>query len=376
MISPKDFYDALGERGVDLFTGVPDSLLSDFGAYVMDNAPADRHVITANEGNAVALAAGHHLATGNMGLVYMQNSGQGNAVNPLISLADKDVYSIPMLMMIGWRGEPGKKDEPQHVKQGKITLGLLNTMGIEYFILQDDMEEARKSLDKAIANSRENNVPYAIVVKKGTFEEYKLQNKVETSYELKREGALKLVVDSLGDKDLVVSTTGKTSRELFEYREAIGHGHGKDFLCVGNMGHASSIALGVALRKPERQVYCFDGDGAAIMHQGAFGVIASKGPANFKHIVFNNGAHDSVGGQPTVGFGIDIPAIALASGYKNAWRAETSEEIKARMEELKASDGPSLLEIRVNKGSRKDLGRPTTTPIENKKAFMDNLGSN
>jgi phosphonopyruvate decarboxylase len=376
MINCKEFYEALVERGVDFFAGVPDSLLKNFNAYVMDNASADRHIITSNEGNAVALAAGHHLATGKMGMVYMQNSGQGNAVNPLTSLADGRVYSIPMLLLIGWRGEPGKrKDEPQHVKQGNITTGLLNILGIEYDVVPNDIDETKKLLDRAVGTARERGVPFGLVVSADTFEKYKLLKEVETNFELNRESALKLVAGELGDTSVVISTTGKTSRELIEYREALGHGQDKDFPCVGNMGHASSIALGVALRKPEREVYVFDGDGAFIMHQGILGVIASKKPKNFKHIVFNNGAHDSVGGQPTVGFEIDMPGIALASGYKNAWRAETSVEIKARMGELKASEGPSLLEIRVNKGAREDLGRPKKTPVQTKEAFMKNLKS-
>ncbi|MAG26912.1 phosphonopyruvate decarboxylase [Candidatus Pacearchaeota archaeon] len=373
MIKPKEFYDALIERGVDFFTGVPDSLLKDFGAYVMDNAPSDRHIITANEGSAVARTIGHHIGTGKIGLVYMQNSGQGNAVNPLVSSADKDVYSIPMILLIGWRGEPGKKDEPQHVKQGKITLGLLDTLGIEKLVLSDNIEDARKEIDTAVDYAREHNEPYGIVVKADTFEEYKLQKGGKTNYELDRESALKIVVGEISDRDIVVSTTGKTSRELFELREGLGEGHGRDFLCVGNMGHASSIADEVAGSRRDRNVYCFDGDGALIMHMGALTDVGKKGNKNFKHIVFNNGSHDSVGGQPTAGFDIDILGIAKACGYKEAWRAETAEEIKERMKALQETEGPSLLEIRVNKGARKDLGRPTTSPIENKHSFMEFL---
>jgi len=373
MINCEEFYNLLKEKGVDFFTGVPDSLLKDFNAYIMDNAALENHIITANEGNSIAFAAGYYLATGKIGLVYMQNAGQGNAVNPLTSLADPDVYSIPMLLLIGWRGEPGKKDEPQHVKQGKVTLGLLDTLGIEYEILPDDIEDAKKSIEKAITIAKERSAPYALVVRKGTFEPYELKNKIQTSYELNREGAIKLVTDQLDARDVVISTTGKTSRELFEYREELGHDHSRDFLTVGSMGHSSQIALGIALSKPNRQVYCFDGDGAVIMHMGALAIIGSQSPKNFKHIVLNNGAHDSVGGQPTAGFDIDIPAIAKACGYKEAWTAEKTEEIKEKTKLLKGSEGPALLEIKINKGARKDLGRPTTTPIENKKAFMDNL---
>lgn len=368
MINCKNFYDLLIKKEIDFFTGVPDSSLKDFCAYITDNS--ENHIITANEGGAIALAAGYHLATGKIGLIYMQNAGQGNATNPLVSLADPDVYNIPMLLVIGWRGEPEKKDEPQHVKQGKITLSLLDTLGIPYGILPDSIEDAEKSLETAFDSIKTRNAPYALVVKKGIFEPYDLQNKIKTSYELSREDAIKLIVDQLDSRDIIISTTGKTSRELFEYRKKLGHDHSRDFLTVGSMGHSSQIALGIALSKPDRQVYCFDGDGAVIMHMGSLAIIGSQSPKNFRHIIFNNGAHDSVGGQPTVGFDIDFVGIAKACGYKLALRAETKDGIKEKMNLLKSNDGPGLLEIRINKGARSDLGRPTTTPKENKEAFM------
>ncbi len=367
MILCKKFYDKLIENKLDFFTGVPDSLLKDFCAYVTDNTSEKNNIIAANEGNAIALAAGHYLATGKFGLVYMQNSGLGNTVNPLTSLADKEVYSIPMLLVVGWRGEPGKKDEPQHVKMGKVTLDVLDALKIPYKLLDDNYEEI---LTEAIEYMEANKAPYAIVVKKGTFEEYKLQNKKQTNYEFNREDAIKTIVPLLNEDDIVVSTTGKTSRELFEFREELKQGHEKDFLTVGSMGHSSSIALGVALEKQDRTVYCFDGDGALIMHMGALSIISSLKPKNFKHIIFNNFAHDSVGGQPTAAFDIDIVQVAKANGYVGAFSAETKDQIIEYVKKMKEMDGPVLLEIKVNKGARKDLGRPTTTPIENKEDFM------
>jgi len=268
MINCQRFYDTLLEKGIDFFTGVPDSLLKDFNSYIMDNAPKGKHIISANEGGAIALATGYHLATNKIGLVYMQNSGQGNAVNPLTSLADQDVYSVPMLLLIGWRGQPGEKDEPQHIKQGKVTLSLLETLGIPYEVLPDSIEDAEKSLEKAAEIAKGESRPYALVVRKGTFESYELQKKIKTDYELNREEAIKLVTNQLDSRDIVVSTTGKASRELFEYREELGQDHSKDFLTVGSMGHSSQIALGVALAKPDREIYCFDGDGAFIMQMG------------------------------------------------------------------------------------------------------------
>jgi len=370
MISCKDFYDSFISNGIDFFTGVPDSLLKDFCAYVTDNTPKNKNIISANEGNAIALASGYHLATGKFGLVYMQNSGLGNAVNPLASLADKEVYSIPMLLLIGWRGEPGVKDEPQHIKMGKITLSLLETVGIKYKILNDNFKEI---IEEAKNHMKNEKAPFAIIVRKDTFQEYKLKNITQTNYELNREEAIKAIISLLDEKDMIVSTTGKTSRELFELRETNRQGHRKDLLTVGCMGHSSSIALGIALEKPDRNVYCFDGDGALIMHMGALSVIGQLKPKNFKHIVFNNFAHDSVGGQPTAAYNINIPAIAKANGYFDAFSAETKDDIVDKIKKIKEIEGPALLEIKINKGARKDLGRPTKIPVENKEDFMEFL---
>ena len=369
MIEVKEAYEAMVSSGIDMFTGVPDSLLKNICAYITDTAPRGKHIIAANEGNAVGIAAGHYLATGKPVLVYMQNSGLGNTVNPLLSLADEKVYSIPMVLMIGWRGEPGVHDEPQHVKQGEVTLVLLDAMQIPYIVLKD-VAQIRPQVELAL----QRKAPVAIVIKKGTFGSYKLKTVRTNDNPLSREEALKLVIDHLREDDVIVSTTGKLSRELFEYREARRDGHCHDFLTVGSMGHSSSIALGIALEKPDRRVFCFDGDGAFIMHTGALGIVASMNPKNFFHILFNNNAHESVGGQPTVGYQLDAIGIAKASGYREALRASTREDMLAALGKLEHAEGPVLLELRVKIDSRDDLGRPTTTPIENKQAFMSELG--
>lgn len=371
MIGCKDFFELLKENGIRFYTGVPDSLLKYLCAYLADHVDENRHIVAANEGNAVALAAGYHLSTGEIGLVYMQNSGEGNAINPLTSLADPDVYSIPMLLIIGWRGEPGEKDEPQHAKVGKITLDLLDALGIPYELLADDLEGAEENLARAVNLMKEKSMPFALVVRsKGVFKEYSAESQTKGPFELTREGAIKMVVNQLESTDVMISTTGKTSRELFEYRKKLKQDHNKDFLTVGSMGHSSSIALGVALMQPRRRVYCLDGDGSTIMHMGSLAVIGSHKPANFTHIVMNNGAHDSVGGLATAGFNIDIPAIAKACGYKHTYEAKTSNDARKKLKILKSTDGPSLLEIKVKKGARDDLGRPTCKPKENKAGFM------
>lgn len=361
MIDPKSFVESLMACGVDFFTGVPDSLLKNFCAYVTDHCGAN-HIIAANEGGAVGLASGHYLATGRPALVYMQNSGQGNAVNPLASLADPDVYSIPMVLLVGWRGEPGVKDEPQHVKQGKITISLFETMGIPTVVLADDgelesrvgvrewMSQVSSAVELAVRESR----PVALIVRKGLFGDYALQNKKPDIAGLKREDAIEGILKALPEDAVVVSTTGMISREVYETRERMGQGHAKDFLTVGSMGHASQIALGIAMAQPNRKVFCLDGDGASIMQMGNMAIVGQSHCGNLTHIVLNNAAHDSVGGQPTVGGAIDLPAIAKACGYN-------------------VPGHPTFRQVLVAKGARKDLGRPKEPPQVNKALFMETL---
>ena len=376
MIRPEFFIEKLRENGIDCFAGVPDSLLKNICAYITDHCDAEHNIIAANEGAAVGLAAGHYLATGQPACVYMQNSGEGNIINPLASLTDPEVYNIPVLLLIGWRGRPGVHDEPQHVKQGKVTTGLLNTMGINFDVLSKEEDKAEKQIAKAIDALKKKDV-YALVIEKDTFEDYKLQNVEKNDLTMSREEAIQTVAAALGEKDCIVSTTGMISRELFEYRAAMNQGHERDFLTVGSMGHASQIALGIAMAKPDRKVWCFDGDGAAIMHMGSMAIVANKAPKNYVHVVFNNGAHDSVGGQPTVGLKIDLPAVAKAVGYSQTYSVSTKEDLEKLLTSSflhrTSFDSPVLIEIQVKKGNRKDLGRPTTTPIQNKEALMDFL---
>ncbi|WP_421872892.1 phosphonopyruvate decarboxylase [Marinoscillum sp.] len=371
MLDPKDFLDLIKSHGIHFSTGVPDSLLKDFCGCIADSGT---DIIAANEGGAVALAAGHHLATGEIPFVYMQNSGFGNIINPLTSLVDPEVYSIPMLIMVGWRGEPGVKDEPQHVKQGRVNEALISALEVRYDVLSDDLEEAKSQVETAVSYMQTHQAPYILLVRKDTFAPYKMQNLPEVpDFEMNREDAVKEILDRLSANDVVVSTTGKTSREVFEKRAADQSGHQRDFLTVGCMGHASQIALGISLAKPDRKVYCLDGDGAFIMHMGAAGIIADQAPKNYYHIVINNGAHDSVGGQPTVGFDLDLRKIAEGCGYKSALSVSNRKELAEVWKDFVSADGPVFLEIKTKKGARKDLGRPTIKPIDNKKDFMDNL---
>jgi len=374
MLESSDIYNLLDGHGINFFAGVPDSLLKDFCAYIDGHVPQSQHIIAANEGNAIALATGHYLATGNPGCVYMQNSGLGNAINPLTSLTDQHVYSIPMLLIIGWRGKPGVHDEPQHRKQGAITQKLLQTLDIPFAILPKELAAAKDAVEKAVETLKQSSAPYALVVQKDTFAPY--ASKIEKGqHELTREKALNIILDQLNDQDIVVSTTGKTSREVFEYRKQKQQGHEKDFLVVGSMGHASSVALTIALENENRAVWCLDGDGAAIMHMGALTIIGQYAPQNLRHIILNNGAHESVGGQPTAGFLVDFKKIAQGCGYKSAYTINNESNLQTQLETIRSVHhaGPTLLEIQIKQGSRKNLGRPTRTPKKNKEDFMNFL---
>ena len=370
MIRPQFFYELLRTNGTDFFTGVPDSLLKNFCAYITDTADKTHHIIAANEGCAVGLAAGHYFATDTIPLVYMQNSGLGNTVNPLLSLADKAVYSVPLLLVIGWRGEPGVHDEPQHITQGKVTCALLDAMEIPYAILETDEEKAAVQITDAYKSIKERSAPFALVVRKDCFAPYTLKSNDSVPAEMTREQAIEQIIAHAPSNAVFVSTTGMASRELYELREKNQQKHDTDFLTVGSMGHASQIALGIALCKRDRTVICIDGDGAAIMHLGALSTIGTQKPQNMIHIVLNNGAHDSVGGQPTVGRKINLCAAALACGYDQALSVAAPEALLSNLKIAFASPGTVFIEVMVSKGARPDLGRPTSSPIENKKAFM------
>lgn len=371
MIHPHAFCEALSAGGADLFVGVPDSLLQNFCAYLQGNVPMAQQVITANEGNAVAMAGGYHIATGRYGVVYMQNSGIGNAVNPLLSLADEAVYSLPMLLLIGYRGEPGVPDEPQHVTQGALTLPLLDTMNIPYLILEEDFAP---QLEQCFTHFKEAQTPMALVVKKGTFAPPAVEvPPIAPRFPLSREEALTALLPMISPTDFIVSTTGKTSRELFELRELRGETHTQDFLTVGSMGHTASIAMGMAMGS-ENMIYCLDGDGSFLMHMGSLAITAQTAPDNFRYIMINNGAHESVGGQPTVALDLDLPRILLGMGFSQVYTAQTAAEITTAMKAL--TDTPnSALVICVEQGSRPELGRPTISPGKNKQDMMAVFGA-
>lgn len=361
--------------GSDFFTGVPDSQLKALCNFLMNRYGIDskHHIIAANEGNCTALAAGYHLATGKVPVVYMQNSGEGNIINPVASLLNDKVYAIPAVFIVGWRGEPGVHDEPQHIYQGEVTVKLLEDMDIKTFVIgkettDEEVEEAMKNFREILSKGKD----VAFVIRKGALS-YDGKVKYENSNTMVREEIIRHIAKASGE-DPIVSTTGKASRELFEIREANKQSHKYDFLTVGSMGHTSSIALGVALNKPDKRVWCIDGDGSVLMHMGSMAVVGSNAPENLIHVVINNGAHETVGGMPTVASNIDLVAIAKACGYKYAVSVDDFDDLDKELNAAKERKALSLIEVKCSIGARDDLGRPTTTALENKINFMNYLG--
>lgn len=369
-----EIWDIFEKNNYKFFTGVPDSTFKAWMSFLDENhGNGLDNIISSNECEAVAIATGYHLATNKIGVVYMQNSGFGKTVNPITSLADSEVYSIPMLLMIGWRGEPGKKDEPQHKKMGRVMIPILEALEISYSFLPETASEFEELLQKISFFFKENKKPYALIVKKNLIEPFTNSKRKETIYEMTREEVLKIIIDSFNGDEVIVSTTGKTSRELFELRIARGEDP-RDFYTVGSMGCTSSIALGIALNSKKKTVV-IDGDGALIMQLGALTTIGHYHPENLYHILIDNNAHESTGGQPTVSDTVNFKEICLGSGYKSVYLANSREDLKIALEKMfkEEGKGPSMLIVKVKKGSREDLGRPTTTPIQNKEFFMKSL---
>lgn len=356
MLNQKQVFEILAQHGVNFFTGVPDSYLNGFCNYALANFP-EQNIIAANEGNAVGIASGHYFATEEIPLVYMQNSGMGNVINPLASLVDKDVYAVPMLLLIGWRGQGNTEpNHPQHKLQGEITPGLLDVMHIPYSILTDDNEDFKDVIEKAISYCRKSRQPYALIAPKGVMAASEKANNVDAVYPMSREEAIEVILDTMPEDTIYSATTGRATRELFFLRERRNETKSHDFLNVGSMGHASSVSLGIAMEQPNRNVVCLDGDSACIMHMGAMTMVSKANVPNFMHIVLNNGAHESVGGQPSAGHKLDFTKIAEACGYATVGKAVESEtELIEAVNQLKNCGKASFIDCRIHKGLNSKL---------------------
>ncbi len=370
MIAPSDFCDFLQSRGIRFYTGVPDSLMSGLCNYLSTSISHKQHVIAANEGSAIALAAGHYLASGNVPLVYMQNAGLGNAINPLLSLAAPEVSAVPMLCLIGWRGEMQHDqqiaDEPQHRRQGAASESLLNAISIPYQITAMDRQQAQTQISALLTEAKEKHTPVALLVRKNTFENTE-QVALAIDSTLSREKTISYIASALPKDAAIIATTGMISRELAAYYQLHPSAREGAFYCVGAMGHALQIATGIAISQPNRQVYCLDGDGALLMHMGGMSEAARHD--NICHILLNNGVHDSVGGQPTRAMDIDLVTIAKGMGYGLALRARDEATLKTALKEIETVCASSFLEIHVRAGHRPDLPRPYVSPAENTKQF-------
>jgi len=364
-------WDVFRDEEITFFTGVPDSTFQGWMAFLAERCDQDlTNIIATNEGEAVAVAAGYHMATGKVGVVYLQNAGLGNTVNPLTSLVDREVYSIPLILMIGWRGEPGRKDEPQHIKMGRITTSLLEQLEIPWRELPSDIDSAAGVISELKALALKSSAPVALIVKKGMIDLWAGNNEIAPMCDMTREEALRVLLAEMPEDIVSVATTGKTARELFELREERQEGHEKDFLTVGSMGYASAIAFGLALGKPSSRFVVLDGDGALLMHPGSLATIGHYAPAGLYHLVLDNNAYDSTGGQRTLSGSIDFNALSKAFHYTGFATVSTVVELREKARLMFQGSGPFLLHIKVKPGARKDLGRPTTTPIENKNKFM------
>ncbi len=372
MLACHDLYKIFQQHELTYFCGVPDSTFKDWMSFLDDrHGEGLTNRIVTGERDAIGWAAGYYAATGKPGVVYMQNSGLGNIVNPVTSLLDAAIYNIPALLMVGWRGQPDQPDEPQHKKMGTVTQELLQMLDIRFSILPDSLQDAERIIAEANEYMTTTRKPYALIVQKKTFEKYTKQMKPQKSFDMTREDALKILLDNLHEEDIVIATTGKASREVFEHREAAAFGHQNDFLMVGSMGLASSFAAEIALQKPDHKVYILDGDGALLMNAGVLSTIGYYAPSNLFHVVIDNQAYDSTGGQPTTSSTVDLVQMALANNYKEAVEVSSASELQDVLSRTQHQSCPSMLVINVNSGARSDLGRPTTSPIENKLAFMD-----
>ncbi|MBY8989908.1 MAG: phosphonopyruvate decarboxylase [Candidatus Lokiarchaeota archaeon] len=374
MISCRDFINTLNKYEFTFFTGIPDSTFKEFMKFLSENKSINlNNIIACNECEAIALATGYHLSTNKIGIVYLQNSGLGKAVNPITSLCDPEVYSIPILLMIGWRGEPGKNDAPQHKKMGMVTLPLLDTLQIPYVILDPSLESIDRELIKAKSYLTKHKGPYAFVFRRNFFEEYKINKDSSNNYSLTTTDVINLIMENLDNTEVIISTTGYISRILYGYRVSRMLDHNKSFYNVGSMGCASSIGLGIALQKPNRRIIIFDGDGAVIMQMGAFTTIGKNSPSNFVHVIFDNEAHESTGGQPTNSPKIDFSAIAKACNYKSVFLIQSRKELLNCMDYIKNGKGPILIHIKINLSQNKDLKRPEKLLKEYREEFMQNL---
>ena len=363
MIKVQSLINLLKKNGSDFFTGIPDSVLKELSSLLVNNK---KHLIATNEGSAVSIGIGYYLSTKKIPVIYMQNSGLANALNPLISIAHKKVYSIPLILIIGWRGSPRVNDEPQHNVKGKITEQLLKLLNISYTIIRSNSD--LKKFDKQIKLAKKNKTAVACLVESGTLEKNKKLIKKKDFYSLNKELFLKVLLENLPKKTKIVSSTGYTSRELMYVRKNYKLKNGKDFYMVGGMGHTSSVALGYSLSSKNKTV-CIDGDGSLLMHLGSIKTIGTFAKKNFKYILLNNNCHDSVGGQNTYANEINFEKLSKSFGFKKFYSIKNNQKLKNNIKNFLSTSDLSFLEVKIANSKIKNLPRPNDL-IKIKNQFM------
>jgi phosphonopyruvate decarboxylase len=369
MIDTKKLLIFLEKNNLNFFSGVPDSVLKNFTNLLINKSS---HVLATNEGSAVSIGIGYHLSFNKLPCIYMQNSGLANAINPLISIAHKGVYSIPMMMLIGWRGSPGIKDEPQHLIKGKITKNLLKLLGIKYEIIES--EKDFNKIKKLINFSKKKKVPVACLFKKGVLKKVNYHKKFSERSTIKnkilRSEVIREILKSIQNNTKIISTTGYTSRELYQIRKNEGYHKGKDFYMIGGMGHSSSVALGAAFKK-NKKILCLDGDGSMLMHLGSLHTVGLMNKNNFKHILLNNQSHESVGGQEISFKRVKMEKLIKGLGYSKYIQLKDKKDLKNKIQSVLKYKGSIFLEVLIEKGAIKNLGRPKNF-IKIKNNFLKN----
>ena len=366
MIEVNSLVSLLKKNNCDFFTGVPDSVLKEL-SIKLQNKNKKKHIIATNEGSAVSLGIGHYLSTKRVPCIYMQNSGLSNALNPLISIAHKRVYSIPLILVIGWRGSPRIKDEPQHNIKGEITENILKLLNIKYTILRSNND--LNKFDKQIKLAKKKSSIVACLIEQGTLTKNKKTNKKKDFYNLDKEIFLKTLLLTLKKNTKIISSTGFNSREIMYLRKKFKITNGRDFYMVGGMGHTSSVALGYSLSN-KKNVICIDGDGSLLMHLGSIKTAGTFANKNFKYILLNNNSHDSVGNQSTYANNVNFEKLSKSLGFKKFYSIKNKINLKKKIKTFLSEKELSFLEIKISNSKIKKLPRPTDL-LKIKKIFMN-----
>ena len=365
MIKIDSLINVLKKNDINFFTGIPDSILIELSRF-LQNKNKRKHIRATSEGSAISIGIGHYLSTKQVPCIYMQNSGLSNALNPLISITSKKVYNIPLVLIIGWRGSPRVKDEPQHNVKGKITESILKLLNIKYTIVRSGNDLSQ--FNKIVKNAKKNNNIAACLIEQGTIKKIKKTYNKKNFYKLNKELFLKTLLETLEKNSKVISSTGYNSRELMYLRNKYKLINTKDFYMVGGMGHTASVALGYSLSTKKKTI-CIDGDGSFLMHLGSIKTAGTFANNNFKYILLNNNSHDSVGGQNTYANNIDFEKLSKSLGFKKFYKIKNNKNLKQNIKRFLKGNNLNFLEVKITNSKIKNLPRPNDL-IKIKNLFM------